>query len=350
MSTVLEHIELKPPVTRSTWGGEHPDPEYYYSHKDRKEYLLIFPHFGNSSFIHKYDIADNLWTNDISYNDLNIQNHDTTIDYETNTLYLLGEYTFAIFDLKQNCWKDSGDAIDYNITPACVESLIYFPSPINELHTFIVADYKFEGYKYEHYKFDSDSQKFVECQSNINFNSYRFTKVIYLEQRKKLMIFSVQGIYQCDIKINQNEYNWKKLGIEMPISNEYEAEPKMIKCAIPSFGDQILFLFSQNPVIYCLDLVYNEWIVYEDKELRFQIVRYMNTRLGNEFIYFLESFSAIHFKVKLNEILPKELREKHVKRDELLISGYILTIDKSLALEIPSDLMRLLTVFVSDFV
>ena len=76
----------------------------------------------------------------------------------------------------------------------------------------------------------------------------------------------------------------------------------------------------------------------------------MNTCLANGYIYFLESFSAIYFKVELKEILPKELKEKHVKKDELLVSGYISTINKSLAVEIPSDLMHLLTVFVSDFV
>ena len=40
--------------------------------------------------MHKYDIANNSWTRNASYEDLKFQHHDVSIDNETNTLYALG--------------------------------------------------------------------------------------------------------------------------------------------------------------------------------------------------------------------------------------------------------------------
>ena len=95
MSTVLEYIELKPPTPPATWGGVHPAPVYYYSHKDKKEYLLVFPHYGNDPCIHKYDIANNSWSHNIGYDELKFEGHRLTIDHETNTLYAVG---LGVFD------------------------------------------------------------------------------------------------------------------------------------------------------------------------------------------------------------------------------------------------------------
>ena len=70
MSTVLECIELELPTPPETWGGVHPEPVYYYSHKNKKEYLLVLPHYVNDPSIHKYDIANNSWSHDNGYNGL----------------------------------------------------------------------------------------------------------------------------------------------------------------------------------------------------------------------------------------------------------------------------------------
>ena len=109
----VKYLDLEPPTQPAKWGGVHPDPVYYYSDKDKKEYLLVFPRSDNDSCFHKYDIAGNSWSNDADYNDFQIKNHDIVIDNETNTLYILGWRCFITMDLKQYSSINSGKMDKY---------------------------------------------------------------------------------------------------------------------------------------------------------------------------------------------------------------------------------------------
>ena len=158
------------------------------------------------------------------------------------------------------------------------------------------------------------------------------------------MIFYIK--YECDVRKNQNEYNWSRLYDK---SGFMKMPQGVIKAAIPAFGDDIIFFFAKGPCVYCLDLVFNEWVGYQDKELEFSIDSYFNLCLAGDYVYCIETCFGHHFKIKLSDILPKKLKQKHVKRNELIMLGYIRSVKDALSAEIPSDLVRLLLAFTSVF-
>ena len=345
MSNELQYLDLEPPTQPGKWGEFHPDPVYYYNIKNKKEYLLVFPHCDDDSSIHKYDIAENSWSNNTDYRDFKMKDHDVVIDNETNTLYTLGSKCFNKMDLEQYSWIDSGRNAKYNLVATSITALIYCQSPIQQLHAF-VKKWRDGDYQYNHVRFDSKSQKFVKYQSNINFAD-DLIKMIYLQHAQKFMVFCGHGIYECGVKKNQIEYHWNKLKLEIP-EVRFNGDC-FIRSVVSAFGDQIIFLFTKNTRIFCLDLEFNEWVVCNDKSVKFRFVYHMNICLANDYAYFLECYKGIYFRIKLSDMLPTKLKKRHIERDQAILSGYIASCKKSLSAEIPSDLLCLLLRFTSEF-
>ena len=99
-----------------------------------------------------------------------------------------------------------------------------------------------------------------------------------------------------------------------------------------------------------MDLIFKEWIEFTDKELKFEFGEWTNPCLGGDYVYFLETFDGIHFKIKLYDMVPKELKQRHIERDQLIVSGYIHSVKDSLNTTIPDDLIKLLIAFFSSVV
>ena len=104
-----------------------------------------------------------------------------------------------------------------------------------------------------------------------------------------------------------------------------------------------------KPTIYCVDLIFNDWVKFTDKELQFEFGEYLNPCLGGDYVYFLETFDGVHFKIKLNDMVPKTIKIRHIERNQLIVSGYIHSVKDLLTATIPDDLIKLLFAFFSQF-
>ena len=349
----LQHINLKP---AEQWGGFHPDPLYYYSKKDGKQYLVVLPHYRNSQCIHKYDVINNSWSSDISYGRLQLSGHKAAINNWSNKLYTLGPHSFGIFDLEQNSWNIRYNQYDvefkkYTVRDSVTNSvgiieLICCPLSMQQLHVFALTEQDVK-----HLVFDLSKEKYINCISKIgiDIDEEVILKIIYLEIKQKFMIFTTKAnIYVSDVKPNSTEYKWNKLDVEIPGYLMSSA----IKAAVPAFDDEIVFLFIKTfgeSEICCIDLAFNECVLYQDKKVQCRFVIHMCACLGDDYIYMMESYKKFHFKIKLTDILPKALKQRHHERKQLLIFGYIAQIKKSMSTDIPYDLMRLVLCFYSSF-
>ena len=90
--------------------GNHPKPIYYYDEVEKKEYLILTPHFYNKTDVYKYDIINNKYSILCSYPEgLEPNCHGTFLMPNTNKLYFYGGFRFespkiGILDLQTLEW------------------------------------------------------------------------------------------------------------------------------------------------------------------------------------------------------------------------------------------------------
>eukprot|EP01083_Nonionella_stella_P314281 1131636_1 len=99
-----------------------PNPLYYYSKKEDKEYIILTPDIRDTNKCFKYDIVEDEWVHFATYpQGLTPQCHTSTMDEENDLLYLThGLYDiFATFNMNSNKWnvmsKSEQEGTKYNI-------------------------------------------------------------------------------------------------------------------------------------------------------------------------------------------------------------------------------------------
>eukprot|EP01084_Bolivina_argentea_P264265 447597_1 len=189
---------------------------------------LFYPHNSNDIIIStdcrhnkpgifKYNIVTNKLEviHEYDYDTYKISRHGHFIDYKNELLYIFGGTygTFRAFDFKTNIMTNMG----INNSGRYKKS-IHIPST-NEIH--ILKNYN------HHSIFDCNDKLFREINSNrdvlLNSNSdMDYTKLIYCEFNKQLMIFGGDGmdeIFYCNIKKQSENFKmeWKlNKKIKMP--------------------------------------------------------------------------------------------------------------------------------------
>ena len=94
---------------------------------------MVFPHFKNTSFIHKYDIADDSWTHHIGYGGLKLFDPQITIDqpiHHTLNVRVVWEYSILKRKMENSrCCRGIRRGIVKNMA-----AVMYCPSPVQQLH------------------------------------------------------------------------------------------------------------------------------------------------------------------------------------------------------------------------
>eukprot|EP01084_Bolivina_argentea_P264263 447595_1 len=193
----------------------HPKP-LFYPH-DSNEIIISTDAMENNPGIFKYNLITNKLIHMHQYheNDEYFWSHGHFIDYKNELLYMFGgeTNTFSAFNLKTKKTTNIGSNNSGEYTKSVV-----IPST-NEIH--ILKNYN------HHSIFDCNDKLFREINSNrdvlLNSNSdMDYTKLIYCEFNKQLMIFGGDGmdeIFYCNIKKQSENFKmeWKlNKKIKMP--------------------------------------------------------------------------------------------------------------------------------------
>ena len=93
-------LELPPATQR-----RYPNPVYYHSKTDNKEYIILSPHSKDYRDCFRYDISLNTWNKFTSYpENIEAQCHALAINQTKELLYLSHGHTqmFMVYDLISN--------------------------------------------------------------------------------------------------------------------------------------------------------------------------------------------------------------------------------------------------------
>eukprot|EP01083_Nonionella_stella_P254744 875078_1 len=134
----MDSLSSLQPAPKTKYGC--PDPIYYYSKKEDKEYIILTPHIYDTNKCFKYDIVEDEWIHFATYpQGLKPECHTSTMDEENDLLYLTHGWSdiFATFNMNSNKWnvmsKSEQEGTKYNI----IHRNLYSPSlmlPNSELH------------------------------------------------------------------------------------------------------------------------------------------------------------------------------------------------------------------------
>ena len=92
----------KPPDS----GYYQPDPIYYHSPKDNKDYILFFPTSRGKQNCYKYDIINNTFIDWVKYpNGFTPMIHGAILNPFENCLYIFADCQFAKLNLNNDKWE-----------------------------------------------------------------------------------------------------------------------------------------------------------------------------------------------------------------------------------------------------
>eukprot|EP01084_Bolivina_argentea_P113213 201816_1 len=233
-------------------------------------------------------------------------------------------------------------------------SIIYIPSPINEIHIIGRSDSK----NMRHLRYNSSQNKLEQIAVFKESVSW-IAQLIFIECEHKLFLFNgkTDNIWCCDIHINieQNQkrkYEWKLMDLKLPKLGELLAM-KLFDTII------VLFYLKKENGIWLFDLLNkkNGWVKY-DKILAMDLLIDNQNGLalqydvikGNRFFHSY-SDDGYHYKFSVINVLTKPIYNKYGIMYKNIMNGFIRKVQKECLcrIHIPNVLVHLMILFYSCF-
>eukprot|EP01084_Bolivina_argentea_P260617 440173_1 len=220
-----------PPTKSVTVGRSNYVPKPLH-HPTKKNIIIVSTdntHGNDIEGIYEWDLINNIMSQIYTYpQGFYSRNHGQLIDTQTNSLYIFGNNAFGIFNLDSNIMELNKRNELHNCN--CLPRTTYIPSPINEWH---ILDHR------THWKMNMKTKTVTKISINTFKTSYRkLTYVPYTNQLISMGGDVSDEIWYCNIKENQDTYNWQLHSLKMPHTIKDELE-----YAVLLAFDNIIFIF-----------------------------------------------------------------------------------------------------------
>ena len=335
-----------------------PDMMYYYSKKDRQDYIILTPHQDDSDGeCYKYNFETNEWRWFTEYpNSIRPMAHSAAIDEENDILYISHGITrysmFATLDLNTNTWTvyanntlfkpckkyDISNSID-NMANA----MGLFLLPLRQYGVFTK--------KYASC-YDDKKRKFVDLYGNKRKLQHSIEpKLIFVESQNILLAMGGFNFeitqYSDDISfytINVNKTgSWQPFGINLWMKGEVYA------CCV--VFDTILIVIADNHQtsehsIRVLDLDDDEdnykWMRPNISDEETYGICSIIVDMHNDIYFGSQRFQKLK-RIHASKFLPKCLYFKVKRKYLLLIHGYVTKHKQEIV--IPLELIEIIAMF-----
>eukprot|EP01083_Nonionella_stella_P092190 257980_1 len=186
-------------------------------------------------------------------------------------------------------------------------NMTFVPAPINEFH-FVRQHYHFKCVpKANHFVFIGAIDICMQTNDDVYQN-----KLIYVESMKRMFLFGTVHIYCCVIATGIDRYEWTIFAPKLTLPNQPNDYHLLL------VFDHIVFLYFMGGLydVYCMDL-------YDGKLLKcgnFSEIAYLNRNLDKSYLVSCACSHGIahfigdkHYKWSLNDLIPKQIQDKHYK-------------------------------------